>query len=135
MILNGDGREGAGDLKYFDVSLVEHWSQALGAGRFPTALQHVCGEVHPFDIMTSGEEGEEEASGSAAEFEGPTGVFGVEAAQEFQHGGGPRLLDFLSEDDDDRRGAEAGFLLVFGGGEDDVFLLEEGEFIQQLGLC
>lgn len=71
---NAEGGVGLGEIEGFDFAVVEGGVQTEGFGFFAAELEHIGGEVEPFDVEAGGEEGEEEAAGAATEFEGAAGM-------------------------------------------------------------
>lgn len=84
---DGEGREAVGESEGFDVAFVEGGGE-LGCGGFlATEAEHFRGEVDALDVYSGGKEGEKQAAGAAAKFEGGAGMGAVEGLQQLEFGG------------------------------------------------
>lgn len=90
--LEGEGGEGergigVGEFEELDVGMVENGVEGGGCGLFAAEVEHVGGEVDAFDVDAGGEEGEEETTGAAAEFQAAPGMEAVEFLEQFEFAG------------------------------------------------
>lgn len=83
----GEGGVGFGEFEELDVAMVENGVEGGGCGLFAAEVEHLGGEVDAFDVEAGGEEGEEETTGAAAEFQAAAGMAAVEVLEQFEFAG------------------------------------------------
>ena len=83
----GEGGIGVGEFEEFDIAMVENGVERGGCCLFAAEVEHVGGEVDAFDVEGGGEEGEEETTGAAAEFQAAPGMEAVEFLEQFEFAG------------------------------------------------